>query len=240
MKSATRMRMAISGFTVLEALIATAMMALVLITLTSLTAQWLPNWNRGFLRLQNNELAALGLDRIIADLGAAQFIRMSPDQREPLFEGTTNSVVFVRTLIGPNSTVGLEIVQIGETNTSEGLTTVRMRTPYHRNAKGIVNIDRFNFADPVVLIRPPYRLALSYAGKDKVWRAEWKKQNQLPRTIKLSLHSASLKSTFLSTAVMLHASLPQECITAKSIDECFSAPSLTRPSGSAEPDGSRS
>src|SRR5262245_38984581 len=54
---------ATAGFTLLEALIATALMAIILAALATITAQWLPNWNRGLARLQRNEHMALGLDR---------------------------------------------------------------------------------------------------------------------------------------------------------------------------------
>ena len=36
-----------AGFTLLEALVATALMGLILAALATITAQWLPNWDRG-------------------------------------------------------------------------------------------------------------------------------------------------------------------------------------------------
>ena len=52
-----------AGFTLVEALVATLLMSLILAALATLTAQWLPNWNRGLIVLQRTELAADGLDR---------------------------------------------------------------------------------------------------------------------------------------------------------------------------------
>ena len=40
------------GFTLIEAIVALALMGLVLSALASITAQWLPNWNRGIARVQ--------------------------------------------------------------------------------------------------------------------------------------------------------------------------------------------
>ena len=40
------------GFTLIETLVALALTGLVLSALASITAQWLPNWNRGVDRIQ--------------------------------------------------------------------------------------------------------------------------------------------------------------------------------------------
>jgi general secretion pathway protein J len=41
-----------AGFTLIETLIATALMVAILAALATITAQWLPNWNRCFARVQ--------------------------------------------------------------------------------------------------------------------------------------------------------------------------------------------
>jgi len=60
------------GFTLIEAIIALALMGLVLSALASITAQWLPNWNRGIGRIQLGETIDIALQRISADLAAAE------------------------------------------------------------------------------------------------------------------------------------------------------------------------
>jgi len=65
----------IAGFTLLEALVATALMGMILAALATITAQWLPNWNRGIVRVQRDDLVALGLDRLIALLAGESSIR---------------------------------------------------------------------------------------------------------------------------------------------------------------------
>ncbi len=47
------------GFTLIETLVALALMGLVLSALANLTAQWLPNWNRGLERIQRSELIGI-------------------------------------------------------------------------------------------------------------------------------------------------------------------------------------
>ena len=74
-------RKRIAGFTLMEALLATALMGVILAAIATVTAQWLPNWNRGFERVQRAELLAVGLERIVADLAAAEFITARPASR---------------------------------------------------------------------------------------------------------------------------------------------------------------
>jgi general secretion pathway protein J len=56
-----RRRLEVAGFTLVEVLMATALMGAILAALATVTAQWLPNWNRGFARVQRTENLALGL-----------------------------------------------------------------------------------------------------------------------------------------------------------------------------------
>src|SRR6478752_4528032 len=115
------------GFTLIETLIALALMGLVLSALASLTAQWLPSWNRGFERIQRSEVIGIALQRIGADLAAAEFVPANRGDRRPLFDGSELSVVFVRTALGPNAGPGLDVVRVGETTERREFVTVRSR-----------------------------------------------------------------------------------------------------------------
>ena len=59
-----------AGFTLVEALVATLLMAFILGALATVTGQWLANWDRGFIHAQRVELLAAGLERVVADLAA--------------------------------------------------------------------------------------------------------------------------------------------------------------------------
>src|SRR5262249_50181543 len=96
-------RSAVAGFTLVEVLIATALMGTILAALATISAQWLPNWIRGITRIQRNEHVALGLERLSADLAAAEYIPPHREKWQPIFEGMETSVTFVRTAIGPNA-----------------------------------------------------------------------------------------------------------------------------------------
>jgi general secretion pathway protein J len=226
----------IAGFTLLEALVATALMGMILAALATITAQWLPNWNRGIVRVQRDDLVALGLDRLAADLAAAEFIPASRETRKPFFDGTNRSVTFVRTALGPNVGPGLQIVRIAEVSSERGPILVRTQAPFVPMTNDRVQP---TFTDPVVLLRAPYRLSFSYAGVDRNWREDWRQQVQLPKAIKLTVRDAATQRTLsISTATLIHAELPVECIVAKSLAECLT--SLLQPSPSAEGAKSRS
>src|SRR5690242_582901 len=91
-----RRRSNVAGFTLLEALVATTLMGVILAALASITGQWLPSWNRGFLRVQRSELFSVALNRLAVDLSAAEFIRPNRGTKLPLFEGATSGVTLVR------------------------------------------------------------------------------------------------------------------------------------------------
>ena len=145
-------RTGVAGFTLVEALLATALMGAILAAIGTVTAQWLPNWNRGFARVQASETLAAGLERIVADLAAAEFITAGANIRQPVFDGTELSVTFLRSAVGPNTRPGLELVRIQETGSDRGPTTVRTRARFLPVGRDGINVQPAP-ADPVVLDR---------------------------------------------------------------------------------------
>jgi len=198
-----------AGFTLVEALVATLLMAVILGALATVTAQWLPNWNRGFARVQRTELVAIAVDRMVADISAAEFVPPNRKTDNPLFDGTELSIVFVRSFIGPNIHAGLDVVRISETADAQGPVLVRSRA---RFAPGSGSIDQYFFGNPVVLLRAPYRLTFSYAGKDGLWKTSWHDASILPSAVRLTIRDAATGQTSpISTVALIHAELPAEC-----------------------------
>lgn len=197
-----------AGFTLLEALIATLLMAIILTMLGAITQAWLPNWNRGFIALQRSGLLAVGLDRLVDDLAAAEIVYAATDL--PVFDGTERSVTFVRTTLRPNTFSGLEVVRIAETDDASGRALVRSTTEF---VPPITDIRELTFSDPVVLVRTLDRVSFSYAGSDRVWRDSWRGAPQLPRAIRVRLQDAASMKT-VSTSTSVHAELSERCAAA--------------------------
>ena len=199
-----------AGFTLIEALVALALTGLVLSALATLTAQFLPNWNRGIDRIQHSELIGISMQRIAADLAAAEFIPAGSDEKKkPLFEGTPLSVTFVRTAIGPNAGIGLDLVRIGETTDRGYLVTVRSRAGFTPLPQGTSPSEQLHLGDPVVLLRAPLRLSFAYAGPDKVFRDDWHDADKLPVAIRLTVRDTTSEHVLaVSTVTPVHVDTP--------------------------------
>ena len=197
------------GFTLIETLVALALMGLVLSALGNLTAQWLPNWNRGLERIQRSELIGIALQRIGADLAAAEYVPANRGARRPLFDGSELSVTFVRTALGPNAGPGLDVVRLGETTDGQGLVAVRSSAPFRPLPLGSSMSEQLHFGEPVLLLRAPYRLSFAYAGPDRVWKGSWHDSDKLPSAIKLTVRdAASERILSISTVTPVHVQSP--------------------------------
>ena len=196
-----------SGFTMFEALVAIALMGLIMGALATVTAQWLPNWTRGLVQTQRNEQLAIALDRLAADLSAAEFVSPNRSTSTLLFGGAELAVTFVRSALGPNSRPGLEIVQIAEITDSRGPALVRMRAPFMLLPTGELALDAIPFADPVVLLRAPFRVAFAYADLDGHWKSSWRNSSELPAAVRFDVRDAE-RRLVISTATRIHADTP--------------------------------
>jgi general secretion pathway protein J len=226
-----RMRSALSGeagFTLLEVLLATLLMTVILAALATVTAQWLPNWNRGIIRVQRVERLATGLDRIVADLSVAEQTTVSSDAKAPLFDGAELSVTFVRTALGPSARPGLEFVRFIEKADAQGLALVRERAPFQPMPPD----GQIRFVDQVVLIRAPFRVVFSYAGPDGKWQPVWRGLPQPPERVRITVRDGSTGQVLaVSAAAMLHITAPPECVRARNPANCVAARS-----GAPQPD----
>lgn len=209
-----------AGFTLIETLIATAMMVSIVAALGTVTAQWLPNWNRGLARVQGAELLALGLERVVADLDAAEYVPPHRATRHPFFAGAELSVTFLRSTIGPNSPAGLEVVRIAEIADARGLALVRLHAPF-RPLEPDQAFDARRLADPVVLVRAPYRVSFAYAGPDRVWWPTWIDAEQLPSFVRVILRNAATgRILSASTTASVHVNAPAECMRSRNPHDC--------------------
>jgi general secretion pathway protein J len=203
----------IAGFTLIEALAATALMGLVLTALASLAGQWLPNWNRGIVRAQSSELVGIALERLVGDVAASQYVTPGRDAKNPLFDGTPSAVVFVRTAFGPNARPGLEIVRIAQFRDGNETALVRSTAPFVPLGANATAPVLPNFADPMTLLPSPYRVSFAYAGRNGVWKDAWQNAPELPVVVRITVRRAdSDRALSVSTAALIHVDLPVACV----------------------------
>ena len=223
--SLAKQRAGEGGFTLIETLVAMALMGLVLSALAGITAQWLPNWNRGLERIQRSELIGIALQRIGADLAAAEYVPANRDARYPLFEGSELSVTFVRTALGPNAGPGLDVVRVGETTDRQGFVTVRSRAPFRPLPLASSLSEQIQFGEPVLLLRTPFRLSFAYAGQDRIWKSSWRDSDKLPAAIKLTVRDAANERILsISTVAPVHVQSPAQGDCAQSDGGCDGKP----------------
>ena len=232
MRSLPRLAAKEAGFTLIEVLLATLLMTVILGALATVTAQWLPNWNRGMAHVQRAERLALGINRILADLSVAEMVPPNGETKAPLFEGAELSVTFVRTAVGPNMRPGLEVVRFIEKADQQGLAMVRERAPF----VPLQSDGRVQFADQVVLIRSPYRVTFSYAGPDQVWQGTWRGLGSLPGMVRIAVRDAATAQVLaVSSVAMVHVNAPAECARSQNPGLCLSEMSKVAKSGEGAP-----
>ncbi len=143
---------AIAGFSLIEAMAALALTAVIITSLGAVAAQWLPNWGRGFARLQEADLLAAGVDRIATDISAAEYVSQAGGAQFPSFKGGEASVTFVRSATGPNAYPHLEFIRVAEVLDNGSFSVVRTRAPFSPAAPD-GSAPAVVFKDPVVLVQ---------------------------------------------------------------------------------------
>jgi general secretion pathway protein J len=208
-----------AGFTLIETLAAMVLMGLIISALATVTAQWLPNWDRGFASIQRSESVSIALDRVSADIGASEFVMRNAEAKEAknvIFDGSELSITFVRESFGPNAPPGLDMVRIGETSDRDGLLLARSRAAFVPGGEAAPN-----FADPVVLLRAPYRVSFSYTGPDRVWKNSWRDEKSLPAAVLLTVRDAVTGRTLpISRIAVIHISASAESVCAQAEGGC--------------------
>uniref|UniRef100_UPI0002F25555 PulJ/GspJ family protein n=1 Tax=Bradyrhizobium sp. (strain ORS 278) TaxID=114615 RepID=UPI0002F25555 len=197
-----------AGFTLIEALVLIALTGLIMTMLAAVTRDWLPNWKRGLRYAQESEKVSIVLERLVADLSAAQFITPNRLIRNPLFRGDEQSVAFVRSTLSPNGRRGLEIVQIAELTDSRGRALVRSTSPFRILPNGDLSGDQIKFADPVVLLRAPFSVRFSYASPEGRWFRAWYNLGILPSAVRVTVsNSDNGRGQQISAAARIHVDM---------------------------------
>lgn len=195
-----------AGFTLIEAMAAVAVTAAIVAGIASITGQWLPQWHRGVVDLQRADLLSLGVERIAADIAAAEYVPATGDDQAPLFDGGPSSITFVRSSIEPDAPSRLEIVRIAETNDDQGFAIVRASAPFTPTGAGGALT---TFANAIVLVRAPFSISFAYAGPDRAWMEHWRGNTRLPDAVRIAVREGpGGRMLAASTAVALRVTAP--------------------------------
>ena len=212
----------VAGFSLVEALVSVALMSAIVAALSAVTGQWVPNWNRGFVRVQRLETVDVGLQRLVSDLEAAEFVTPNVVSKFAIFVGDAKSVTLVRVANAPGAASHLEFVRLAETVDEHGFALVRSHAPFKPLVPNLPLDAQLYFADPVVLVRAPYRVSFAFAGADRLWRDSWRDEVVLPAAVRIQVRNAATDEVLaVSTAALLHADLPAECVTQHSSQKCI-------------------
>jgi general secretion pathway protein J len=141
-------------------------------------------------------------------LAAAEYVPANRETKKPLFEGSALSVTFVRTALGPNAAIGLDVVRIGEAIDRGHPVTLRSRASFTPLPPGVLASAQVHLSGAVVLLRPPLRLSFAYAGPDQVFRDNWVNADKLPAAIMLTVRDSSGAVLSASTVTPVHIDAP--------------------------------
>ena len=224
-----------AGFSLLEAIVSVAALGLIVISLGSVTGQWLPNWRRGFGTLQNVGSLDAGLRRIVADIEGAEFVTANARSKITLFFGDTNSMMFVRRSIEPNSPPHLAFVQLAEEPGRGGMELRRSEVPFTPLAPEAPPSAPGPASGAIALVGHRYRVSFAYAGVDSVWKAEWRDSPVPPSSVRVDVRDRETGRLLpYSTVASLNVDLPPECVVQISARKCL-AEGIVPPAKTGEP-----
>ena len=107
-------------------------------------------------------------------------------------------------------------MRIAELNDKSGKILVRSTKPFAPFVPNTVAAEQPGFANPVVLLRSPYRISFAYAGRDGIWKNTWQNASELPATIRLTVRDATSGRTLsVSTTALVHVDMPAACASGK-------------------------
>ena len=71
------------------------------------------------------------------------------------------------------------------------------------------------FTNPIVLVRPPYRVSFAFAGRDRVWKEIWRMLSKLPSAVRVTVRNDVTDEILpVSTATWINVNTPAECVSA--------------------------
>jgi general secretion pathway protein J len=208
------------GFTLIEAVLALVLATLLFGGIALYTGSWARQWERIIERGGRHDTVAVVLDRIVEDLEAAQPILVDgPRGKQVVFEGKTDSVVFVRRALGFDARAGLDRITYVNAQVAGSAAITRSRRDHGGLDRG---------GEDLPLMRGAARLRFSYAGEDGALSPTWNDARGLPTLIRVEIAGETPRAWAEAGFARPRVRLMANCGTAAALPECVERLGSTR------------
>ncbi|MEQ8427857.1 MAG: prepilin-type N-terminal cleavage/methylation domain-containing protein [Gammaproteobacteria bacterium] len=177
------------GFTLLEVMVAVALLGLILVTLYSGLYSARLHWQAGQQKVTSTEELRI-LERVIRKYLSSSIpvIHIRKTRREVMFSGETDSLTFITRLPAHRGGGGLYQVTLATREENDNMQLVLF---YHSLNKPDA-FDKTVISENVTLVSNIEGVSFSYLampGKDKQpeWQKDWQEENELPAMVRIQL-----------------------------------------------------
>ncbi len=199
------------GFTLLEALVALLLAAILFAAVALYAGSWLGTWSRLTGRGAQEDIVAIVLDRIVEDLEEAQpYYQRGLGGEQIAFTGEEGAVTFVRPALGFNARPGLDRVTYLNGQVGRETAVLRSRRDFADTGGG----------EDLPLIRGVVRVSFAYAGADGSLSGQWSNPTRLPSMVRVELSGSSPRPWRQSGYALIRAEMPANCGSKDSFAAC--------------------
>ena len=207
-----RSRQSRRGFSLLEAIVALLLASILFGGISLYTGSWLTRWRDLIASGSRTDMAAIILDRLVEDLEAAQPFAKDDGGTAVLFEGSENSITFLRPALGYNARAGIDRVTYLRANVGGDPAIVRSRRDHGDQRSG---------GEDLPLIRGPIRLSFTYTAAGGKTYPEWHNRSTLPELINVAISGTEPRPWKEFAVARLRVDMPANCGTADAFQECM-------------------
>jgi general secretion pathway protein J len=207
----TRLR---RGFSLIEALAALAMSAMLFAAVAQFTGVWFTRWRDIVMTTGRQDQVLVVLDRITDDIEAAVPVFGPNGAPQLLFDGRADRLTFARHALGFNQRGGVDAVTYAMGDAGGRRALIRSRRT--ANAQGAAGED-------LPLLRSDVSVAFAYGARDGTELQAWSDPDRLPSFIRVTL-SGTVPAPWNRSAVMhLRALWPEACAAERYRELCRNA-----------------
>ena len=182
------------GFTLIEAVIAVGLLAVVIGLVTTSLRVLSATWDRGAEHADAQDMIARAVDVLSRDISGIRRVVQDGDNRPSfVFDGNAEQMRFVSIEPAYPSTPGPYVIELDARRSSDGKALVRSRS---ETAGPVVDLARVKLTDGVPLIEGNYAISFAYLGGDgerSGWSAIWTSNDRLPLMVEVKIEDRGRK-----------------------------------------------